>query len=93
MRAAFPHEGNLGLGLHDPLPVHEARRVEQRRLAQMSLQRAVGGGAEVVVVHLDADPRAAPAAPGDDLAQVVHRVALGGHHVVVPVGDDVVPAP
>ena len=85
-----PHVGDLGLRLHQPLPVHEARRVEQRGIAEMGLQRAVGGGAEVVVVHLDADPRFTPAARRDDLAQIVHRVALGGHHVVVRVADDVV---
>ena len=85
-----PHVGDLGLRLHESLPVHEARRVEQRRLAEMGLQRAVRGGAEVVVVHLDADPRSAPAAPGDDRAQIVHRVALAGHHVVVRVAHDVV---
>ena len=85
-----PHVGDLGLRLHEPLPVHQPRRVEQRRIAQMGLQRAVCGGAEVVVVHLDADPRSLPPTRGDDLAQVVHRMALGGHHVVIRVADDVV---
>ena len=84
------HVPDFRLRLHDPLPVHEAGGVEQGRFAQMRLQRTVRGGAEVVVVHLHADARSAPPALLDHFAQAVHRMALGGLHVVVRVADDVV---
>jgi predicted O-methyltransferase YrrM len=57
----------------------------------MLLQRGEGGGAEVVIVHLDADRELAPAAL-DDLRQQIHRVTLGRLHIVVGVADDVVMA-
>jgi hypothetical protein len=87
------HVLELARRLDRPLPVHEAGRVLEGRVGQVALQRGVAGRAEVVVVHLDADPAPLPAAGADHrVGEMVHRMALGRLHVVVGIADDVIMA-
>jgi len=72
------------------LPVHQRVGVHEARIGKVRPQRFHAGGAEVVVVHLDADRQPPPAPLLDQPGQVVHRVALGGLNVVVRVADDVI---
>ena len=84
------HVLDLAARLHRPLPVDKTGAIDEAGVRQVALQRSKAGGAEVVVVHLDADREAIPAARGDHgVGQVVHRVPLGRLHVVVRIATDV----
>ena len=86
------HVGELARRLDRALPVHQPRRVPERRARQLAHERRVTGGREVVVVQLDADPPVTPAPVTQDPRKVVHRVPIGRLHVVIRIADDPVVA-
>ena len=78
-----PHEADFGLAFYRPLPVHQARDVLKLGIRQVVLQRLVGGGGEIVIVHFHTDPPGAPATLGDEFSHGLVRMPLRRLHEVV----------
>src|SRR3546814_8947561 len=74
------HVGELLRRLHRALPVHQVGGIVEGGVGQALLQHGEGLGAEVVVVHLDADAPLAPAALLDDARQDRKSTRLNSSH-------------
>ncbi len=83
------HVFNLDRAFHCALPVHQRSRIAEGRVGQVLDEREIGGGGEVVVLHLHADDGLPPAALQDQLRQSLHRVLFRVLDIGVVIADDI----
>ena len=70
-RACLAHQSQLGVGFHQPRPVHEIMVVGEARVREAGHQVGMAAGRVIVSVHLDADARVFPAALPDQVGELV----------------------
>ena len=83
------HEQDLGFGFHGTAPVDQCRCIDQFAVDCLA-QHIVCLCRVIIVLHLDADTPGRKTTFGEQLAQMIHRVALGRHDIVVGIRNDVV---
>ena len=82
------HAGQLFRRLDAALPVHQPGGVGEGGIAKPGLEHREGTRGEIVIVHFHADPSLGPARVRKPRGEVLHRVALGGLHIVVGITPD-----
>ena len=75
--------------LHGPLPVNKRRSVNHGGFGQTSQQMAMGSRRIIVIVKFHPNGGLTKTRAGQQGRQVLESVALGGHHVIVGVSNDV----